>query len=74
MQVAVLRGGVVLVLLVGLSGMPPCYEVAYMHNIWIFAVRIEVNRFPLKKFTGIKKTLLAVRDCGFFLSREFIVQ
>ena len=55
MQVAGLRGRVILVLLIGLSGTPPCEKVADLHARWIFAGIIELNRFPLKKFTGNKK-------------------
>ena len=72
MRVAGLRFGVILALLIGLSGTPHCEEVADLHARWIFAVIIELNRFPLKKFSGNEKS--ATRNSGMkvFLSRQFI--
>ena len=52
MRVASLRVGVILVLLIGLSGTPPCEEVAVFHARCFFSAIIELNRFPFQKFTG----------------------
>ena len=73
MRVAGLPGGEIFVLLIGLSGKPPCEEVTDLHASYIFAVIIELNRFPLKKFAGNEKPATrSSRLRFFFLTCEFI--